>query len=70
MAKRWLYNSPDPAHLADVDFSADLEPYQEFDAPDSWEPNPASVPVPFKRVTPTVAAPVAKSAPTPAPSQE
>jgi hypothetical protein len=63
VATRWKYDDPNPGHLAELDLT--LEPYQEFDAPDGWEPNPNPSPV-FKPVRPAKA----NSAPTTAPSEE
>lgn len=58
---RWKYDAADPGRLNALDL--DLEPGQEFDAPDDWlpEPNPHPVYKPLNQ---------AKSAPAPAPEQE
>lgn len=61
---RWKYDAADPGRLNALDL--DLEPGQEFDAPDDWAPEPNPHPV----YRPVNAAPAAKSAPTPAPEQE
>ena len=60
---RWKYDDPNPGHLYELNLT--LEPYQEFDAPEDWEPNPNPSPV-FKPVS---KATKAKSAPS-APSEE
>ena len=40
---RWIFDHPTPGHL--VDLGLDLEPGQEFDAPDEWKPEPNPHPV-------------------------
>lgn len=55
---RWTFDHPTPGHLSDLDLV--LEPGQEFDAPDDWQPEPNPHPV-FK--------PVEKPAPDRAPKE-
>lgn len=43
MTKRWKYDDPNPARLPDLNL--ELEPGQEFDAPDEWLPEPNPHPV-------------------------
>ena len=62
---RWKYDAADPGRLNALDL--DLEPGQEFDAPDDWLPEPNPHPV-YKPVSDNK--PPAKSAPAQAPEQE
>lgn len=53
---KWIYDDPNPGFLLELDL--DLEPGQEFDAPDSWQPEPNPHPVykpASKKPTPTAA---------------
>lgn len=61
---RFKYLGADPCQLVDGEFVIDLEPGQEFDAPDSFAPEPNPHPS-FKSVgtAPT------KPAPAPAPQE-
>ncbi len=61
MTKRWTYVADSPGQLVDGEFVIDLEPGQEFDAPDSFQPFPNPHPV-FQPVK-------SKSAPAPAPQE-
>jgi hypothetical protein len=64
MSKRWKYLG-EPGTLVDDALTIDLETGQEFDAPDSFLPEPNPHPL-FKPVT---AAPAAKPAPATAPQE-
>jgi hypothetical protein len=61
MTTRWKYTATDPCQLVDGEFVINLEPGQEFDAPDSFTPEPNPHPS-FKPVSP-------KSAPAKAPQE-
>lgn len=41
--RRWLYDASDPGVLTELDL--ELSPGQEFEAPDSWQPEPTPHPV-------------------------
>lgn len=64
MSTRWKYTAADSCQLVDGEFVIDLEPGQEFDAPDSFAPEPDPHPS-FQRVS----APPSKSAPAQAPQE-
>lgn len=57
MSKRWLYVAADPGHLSELNLR--LEPGEEFEAPEDWQPEPNPHPS-FRPVVP-------KSAPAQAP---
>lgn len=59
---RFKYTGSDPCQLIDGEFFIDLEPGQEFDAPDSFVPEPDPHPS-FQPVT------QAKTAPAKAPQE-
>jgi hypothetical protein len=61
MTTRYKYTGSDPCQLVDGEFVINLEPGQEFDAPDSFTPEPNPHPS-FKPVSP-------KSAPAKAPQE-
>lgn len=63
---RWKYTGSDPCQLIDGEFAVDLAPGQEFDAPESFIPEPNPHPS-FRAVT--AVAPPLKSAPAPAPQE-
>jgi hypothetical protein len=54
---RWKYDAADPGHLLELDL--DLQPGDEFDAPDDWQPEPNPHPVykPVSKKTTPIAAP-------------
>lgn len=60
---RYKYTGSDPCQLVDGEFVIDLEPGQEFDAPDSFVPEPNPHPS-FRPATGTP-----KSAPATAPQE-
>ena len=57
---RYRYDDPNPGHLAELNLT--LEPGQEFDAPNDWEPSPNPHPV-YKPATPGKPTKSAPSAP-------